>query len=552
MLSGGGGGRRNLAVLIRSGVLSLGRPDRMLKRVAALATFGPTMAGTYAAAAARNPNRTAVIDERRRISYRELEARGRRIATGLAGLGVGPDGSAAVLQRNSAYTVETLVALSRLGADALLLNTFLSPAQLAEVIGRDRPKVLIVDAELKANLTGLPDDLVVIIADPGDGGGADSHSLDRLADQADRRPDGTAAPRLPVPGRKGRLIILTSGTTGAPKGARRAVPKGLGPAASMLSRIGFRAPETMLIAPPLFHTWGLGTLQLAAALNGTVVLRRKPDPESLLAAVDEFGCTSLVVVPVTAQRLVELPAAVRGRYRTSTLRVVACSSAAISKNLSTTFQDTFGDVLYNIYGATEVSWVTIASPEDLRLSPGTAGRPPYGTRVEVLDDEGDPVPLGEVGDIYVGNELMFEGYTSGGDKLRRHGLLSTGDRGRIDEHGLLSVLGRDDDLVISGGENVYPSTVEELLIAHPQVREVTVIGVPDARLGQRLAAYLVLTDAADRKGAPELTADAVRDLVRAQLAAFCVPRDVVFLEELPRNATGKVVSRLLPPSSPPR
>jgi fatty-acyl-CoA synthase len=225
------------------------------------------------------------------------------------------------------------------------------------------------------------------------------------------------------------------------------------------------------------------------------------------------------------------------------LRIAASSSAPLSKDLSTRFQDTFGDILYNIYGATEVSWATIATPRELRLAPGTAGRPPIGTRLALLSDKNRPVRLGNVGRIFVGNEMTFEGYTSGNDKERIRGLISTGDRGVIDEHGLLTVLGRDDDMVISGGEKVYPIVVEELLIAHPAIREVVVVGVPDDEMGQRLAAYIVRTEGS------ELAADAVKDLVRARLARFAVPRDVVFLDSLPRNSVGKVVPRLLPPPS---
>jgi acyl-CoA synthetase (AMP-forming)/AMP-acid ligase II len=551
VLSGGSSRVQGVAVLLRAGIVGPGRPDRSVRRLAALARFGATLAGSFAAATVRDPDRIAVIDERRRLSYAELDLRARRIAAGLAGYGVGPDGSVAVLQRNSAYTVETLIAISRLGADAVLLNVGMSPEQIGAVLDREQPRALVVDADLLAALIAGPQPgvrpagLVVVIADPtavrpgttdGSGGPSDADvSLDRLAE--------LELPEAPPPRTRGRFVVLTSGTTGPPKGARRGAPKGLGPAVSMLSRIRLQAHEVMLISPPLFHTWGLGMLQLASALTGTVVLRRRPDPEILLAALAEHRCTSLIVVPVTAQRLLELPAAARDAVDLTALRVVACSSAALSADLSTRFQDAFGEVLHNVYGATEVSWATIARPDDLRRSPGSAGRPPHGTTIALLDDAGAPVPVGAVGGIHVGNELLFEGYTDGGDRRRADGMIATGDLGLIDEHGLLTVLGREDDLVISGGENVYPSVLEELLTAQPQVREVAVVGVPDRQLGRRLAAYLVLTDGA------ELSANDVRALARTRLAAFCVPRDVVFLEALPRNETGKVVPRLLPPSA---
>jgi acyl-CoA synthetase (AMP-forming)/AMP-acid ligase II len=539
VLDGGSGRANGLAVLVRAGVVSAERPDRTARRLAALATFGPSLAGSFAAATVHDPDRTAVIDDQRRLSYAELDTRARRIAARLTEFGIGPDGSVAVLQRNSAYLVESLIAISRLGADVVLLNVAMSADRIGAVLAREQPKVLIADADL---LTGLiaghdPDvrlaGLVVVIADrtSAPSSGAEL-SLDELA--------GVEIADVPAPQRQGHFVVLTSGTTGPPKGARRGPPKGLGPLVSMLSRIRLQANEVMLIAPPLFHTWGLGMLQVAPALNSTIVLRRRSDPKIVLAALAEHRCTSLVAVPVIAQRLLELPQAALAAADLSGLGVVACSGAALSADLSTRFQDAFGDVLYNVYGATEVSWATIAAPEDLRLRPGSAGRPPHGTTIAVLDDAGVPVPIGEIGGIHVGNELLFEGYTDGTDRCRPDGMLATGDRGRIDADGLLAVLGREDDLVNSGGEKVYPSVVEELLAAHPQIREVAVIGVPDSDLGQRLAAYLVL-----REGS-QLTADDVRALARARLAAFCVPRDVIFLDALPRGATGKVIPRLLP------
>jgi acyl-CoA synthetase (AMP-forming)/AMP-acid ligase II len=534
-LQGAGGRGKSLSILVRSGVLGGGLPHRTVKRLGALAKYGPTLAGAFTAGRARAPKRVAVTDEQRSVTYDELYKRVQRIAAGLAELGAGPDGPVAMYQRNSVYAVETLVSASRAGADALLLNTFLSPTQVAEVLHRERPAVLIVDGELRPNVVDVPDGTTVVIAAPEDGAGLGELTMDDLAE--------STGPDLPVPSRKGRLIVLTSGTTGAPKGAKRGAPKGLGPAASILSRIRFKAPETIVIAPPLFHTWGLAMLQLSPALNATIVLRRRPDPETILSAVAEHKATSLIVVPVMMQRMLDLPDEVRVKYDTSSLRVVASSSAPIPKDVCTRFQDTFGDVLFNLYGATEVSWATIATPEDLRKLPGTAGKPPYGTRLALLDENNRPVPRGEIGRIFVGNEMQFEGYTNGNDKERALGLMSTGDRGVLDENNLLTVLGRDDDMVIVGGENVYPIEVEELLIAQPEVKEVVVVGVPDEALQSRLAAYVVLHDGA------QLSEEDVRGLVRGRLAKFSVPRDVVFLEALPRNATGKVVPRLLPAST---
>ena len=201
--------------------------------------------------------------------------------------------------------------------------------------------------------------------------------------------------------------------------------------------------------------------------------------------------------------------------------------------------DRFGDVLYNLYGSTEVAWATIATPEDLRAAPGTAGRPPRGTVVKLLDEEGNEVGDGQTGRIFVGNEMAFEGYTGGGSKQNVGGLLSSGDVGHFDAGGRLFIDGRDDEMIVSGGENVFPREVEDLLADHAAVDEVAVIGVADDEFGQRLKAFVVRTDGATA-GVDEL-----KDHVKANLARYKVPREIEFIDELPRNSTGKVLKREL-------
>ena len=269
------------------------------------------------------------------------------------------------------------------------------------------------------------------------------------------------------------------------------------------------------------------------------MLRRRFDPEATLEAVERHRATALVVVPVMLQRILELPAETRRRYDTSSLRVVAASGSALPGELAVRFMDEFGDVLYNLYGSTEVAWATIATPAELRRSPGTAGTAPRGTTVVILDETGQALGPGESGRIFVANEVLFEGYTGGGGKEMIDGLMSTGDVGHLDEAGRLFVEGRDDEMIVSGGENVFPSEVEHLLARHEAVSEAAVVGVVDSKFGQRLKAFVV------REPGTELTADEVRDYVKSNLARFKVPREVEFIERLPRNATGKVMKREL-------
>ncbi len=334
-------------------------------------------------------------------------------------------------------------------------------------------------------------------------------------------------------------MILTSGTTGTPKGAGRNSPDSLEPAAAMFSKIPFKARESTMVAAPMFHSWGLIHFVLGLSLTSTLVLRRKFDPEETVRAVAQHRASALIVVPVMLQRIMDLGPRTLARYDTSALQVIAVSGSVLPGDLASRAMDAFGEVVYNLYGSTEVAWATIATPADLRAAPGTAGRPPHGTIVKLLDADGREAPPGEGGRIFVANGMVFEGYTGGGGKEIIDGLLSTGDVGHFDTDGRLFVDGRDDEMIVSGGENVFPREVEDLLADHAQVEEAAVVGVDDERFGQRLKAFVVAREGAD------LDEEAVRADVKENLASYKVPREVVFLDELPRNATGKVLKREL-------
>ncbi|GLW94991.1 AMP-binding protein [Actinokineospora globicatena] len=515
--------------LAKAGVLNPGRPDRVMRQLGALARWGATLVGGYRAAAARVPDAVALVDERGKLTFDEVDRRTTRLANGLAKHGVRAGRRVAVMCRNHAGLVEVTIACGKLGADVLLLNTGLSADQVADLVEAHRPVALAADDEFAPLFHHLPASLPWISTWSA---APDGLTVDTVI---------AAAPATPVhpPEHAGKIIVLTSGTTGTPKGARRRNPPGLGSAASVLSRIPLRAGERMLVAAPLFHTWGLAAVQLGMPLHASLVLQRRFDAEATLAAVAELRCTALIAVPVMLQRIMALPERTRARYDTSSLRVVASSGSALSRQLVTSFMDSYGDVLYNLYGSTEVSWASIADPTDLRAAPTTAGRCPVGTRVGILDADGGPVAPGVVGRICVGNEMLFEGYTNGTSTEMHDDLMVTGDRGYLDADGRLFVSGRDDDMIVSGGENVFPRPVEELLLGMDAVADAAVVGVPDREYGQRFAAYVAL------KPGTRLGATAVREYVHDHLERSSVPRDVFFVRRVPRNATGKVVTRLL-------
>jgi acyl-CoA synthetase (AMP-forming)/AMP-acid ligase II len=501
-----------VATMARRGLLTPGAPHRVVQQFANLHRWGFGLAGELRQAAARSPERVAVIDETRSLTYGELLDRSSRLAVALpvvAGNRVG------VLCRNSATMIETLIAVTSVGADPVLINTGLSASQLSAVAAAQELSVIVHDDEFSAVLGDFP-------------GAIPSSALAAMIAAVPVR-------SLEPPARTGRTIVLTSGTTGMPKGAQRPTPGGFSPLCSIIDRIPLRAGVRVMIAAPLFHTWGFAGMQIALALRATIVLRRKFEPAAALAAMREHRASALIAVPVMLQSLME----VGPEVDLPALEIAAVSGSALPGGLATRFMDRFGDVIYNLYGSTEASWASIATPADLRAAPDTAGRPPHGTAIAVLDFDGRPVPTGETGRLFVGNEMLFEGYTNGSAKELHDGLLATGDLGHVDAAGLVYVDGREDDMIVSGGENVFPGEVEGLLADLPEVLEVAVVGVPDDEYGQRLAAYVVLREAA------ALDADAIRDHVRSHRARFCVPRDIVFLAALPRNATGKVLKREL-------
>jgi fatty-acyl-CoA synthase len=335
-------------------------------------------------------------------------------------------------------------------------------------------------------------------------------------------------------------VLLTSGTTGTPKGARRS-GGAAGSLAAMLERIPWRAGETTVVAAPMFHAWGFGQLAIAATMCCTVVMRRRFDPEATLEMVDRTRATGLAVVPVMLERIVDLPAETLDRYRLESLRFVTASGSRMRPDAVTAFMDRFGDTVHNSYNATEAGLISTATPADLRVAPDTAGRPVLGTDLRLVDDHGREVPVGEVGRITVRSESAFEGYTSGETRDFDGDHMVSGDLGRLDEAGRLYVVGRDDEMIVSGGENVYPLEVEQTLNEHSDVVEAAVIGVDDQDFGQRLEAYVVLRSDASA------STDDLKQHVKAHLAGYKVPRRVVVLDDLPRNDSGKVLKRELGP-----
>src|SRR4051794_25532791 len=520
-----------LVTLTRAGIVHPERPDHLWHTARALLRYGTTPAAGYSAAARNYGDEPAVIDELGTLSFRDVDERTNALAHAWQRDGIEEGDGIAIMCRNHRGWIDAVVACSKLGANALFLNTAFSGPQLTDVAKREKPKALVYDFEFAEVLSdaGKRRKRYVAWHDPDDGKAKDPR-LEELIEKGD------TAPANP-PSEQGRAIILTSGTTGTPKGASRSMPKSIDPIASLLSVIPLRAREKTMIAAPLFHAWGFAQWALGISLASTVVLKRRFDEEATLSLTAQHECSALVVVPVMIQRILELDDEVLGRYDLSRVRAVPVSGSALPGAISDRWMDHLGENLYNLYGSTEVAWATIATPRDLREAPGTVGKPPRGSVVKVFDEAGHDVPRGESGRIFVGNDVQFEGYTGGGNKDEIDGLLSSGDVGHFDAKGRLFIDGRDDDMIVSGGENVFPGEVEELLHGHAGVADVAVFGVDDDKFGQRLKAVIV------KKGT--LSEQDVKDYVKSNLAGYKAPRDVVFVDELPRTSTGKVLKREL-------
>jgi acyl-CoA synthetase (AMP-forming)/AMP-acid ligase II len=512
------------------------RPDKLARVAERYLRLGASPALGSASNAITVPDRVAIIDEAGSLTWERTHRRSNALARALRDEGVEEGDGVAIMCRNHRYFIEATMACAKLGAVALYLNTAFAGPQLSDVMEREDPTVLIYDQEFTDLLSGVAKNVRRFVAWEQKEG-TDETTLEQLI-------SGSHGDEIDPPSEQGRYIILTSGTTGTPKGAQRSQPEGLSALAALFSKIPRRYGETAMIAAPLFHSWGFLHFMLSLPTAATMVLRSKFDPEDTLQATAEHRARVLAVVPVMMQRILALPDEVKRRYDLSALEVTAASGSALPGELATKWMDQFGDNLYNLYGSTEVAWATVATPEDMRAAPGTAGRPPRGTVIRIVDEDDNDVKPGDTGRIFIGNQMAFEGYTGGGGKDQLGDLLSSGDVGHFDDGGRLFIDGRDDEMIVSGGENVFPREVEDLLSDHEAVHEAAAIGVDDEQFGQRLRAFVVKEDGAD------VGEDELKDHVKANLARYKVPREIVFVEELPRNATGKVLKRELAEHQP--
>ncbi|MGV0652874.1 long-chain-fatty-acid--CoA ligase FadD2 [Mycolicibacterium thermoresistibile] len=525
-----------LRKMLEAGALKIESPTRIAALLADIRRWGEI--GMIPALNARRwPDRVAVIDDEGEMTFAELNDAAHAVANALLAKGVRGGDGVAILARNHRWFLVSMYGAARVGARIILLNTEFSGPQICEVSDREGAKLIIYDDEYTAAVSGVEPELGKLRAlghnpDSDEPSGSTDETLAGIIERVGAKP-------APKATRHSSIIILTSGTTGTPKGATRKAPPSLAPIGGVLSHVPFKSGEVTSLPAPMFHALGYLHATIAMMLGNTLLLRRRFKPATVLTDIEKHNVSAVIVVPVMLSRMLDEWEKMRPKPDLSSLRIVFVSGSQLGAELASRAMRDLGPVIYNLYGSTEIAFATIARPQDLSINPATVGPVVKGVTVKLFDENGKEVPRGEVGRIFVRNTFPFEGYTGGGHKQIIDGLMSSGDVGYFDEHGLLYVSGRDDEMIVSGGENVFPAEIEDLLSGHPEIVEATAIGVEDKEWGQRLRAFVVKAEGSD------LDEDEVKRYVREHLARYKVPRDVIFLDELPRNPTGKILKREL-------
>ncbi|HEY4122020.1 MAG TPA: AMP-binding protein [Byssovorax sp.] len=474
----------------------------------------------------------------RTLTFRELDARMEAVGAALASRGLKKGDAALILLKNRAEFLVLQPALNRIGVAAVTISWRSTAPEIEYIAKHAGVRAIFVDVDVAANVKAALANLDPRVAEhayviAGRAEGFRSYD-DLVAGAYGAAPDASD---------EACVVMYTSGTTGKPKGAVRKFQKdALASALSVVGETPMVVRERHLAVCPLYHATAFGFTALSYLLQSTVVVLPEFRPEGFLDAVQRYRITTTALVPTMLHRILELGPDVIRKYDTSSLKVVFTGGAALSAPLAKDFLDAFGDVLWNFYGATETGIVTLASPDDLRASPGTIGHVVPGVELRLLDDAGNDVKDGDVGELYTRSSMLVEGYHADAgatNAAMREGFFSVGDLARRDARGCYHLEGRKRDMIISGGVNVYPAEVEQAIEEHPRVAEVAVVGVPDREWGERVRAFVVA-----RKGA-SIDEGELKAHCKSRLAGPKIPRDFVVLDELPRNPTGKILKREL-------
>ena len=489
--------------------------------------------------ATRSPNKTAVVFEDRQFTYAQLNERVNRLANALVAMGLTKGDHVAVLLGNCNEIVELLMAAAKNGMIAVPVNFRFVATEIEYVINQSGAKALIVGEEYLDRVAAARHNLatvqhyIAVCATPVEG----MHDYARLLDA-----HSAAEPHCEIGEDDPWYIGYTSGTTGFPKGAIVSHRARIIPALFMAVEYGLQDTDVELLTMPLFHSNGITFVMLGLYLGNTVVILRSFDAQEVLRSIDRRKLTYVSMVPTMYAMILGLPADTKARYDVSSMRVLISSSAPLlTKTKEEILQFFAASQLNEFYGSSEGGIVTNLKPRDQMRKTRCVGQAMFGVQVKLLDEQGNEVPTGQVGELYSLGPCFTE-YHRMPDATRkafRDGWFSAGDMARKDEEGYYYIVDRKNDLIISGGENIYPAEVEEVLSRHPAVKELAVVGIPDEKWGESVHAVVVPHEGSNAR------AEEIIGFCEGRLARYKRPRSVEFVDELPKTPTGKILKRVI-------
>ncbi len=492
------------------------------------------------------PEKLAVIGPARSLTYGQHRERARALASRLYGLGLRPGDQAAVMSYNLTEYHEISKALEYLQVGLVMIGYRMKPPEIQFIVENSDSKVLFFWHEFADRILPFRDSFRSLIGDGfvvfgGSAEGAKSYEgLFGVPPELDFE-------KLTTSGVKGQSMIYTSGTTGKPKGAARSTdfasrPEVAGYVMRAIQFLKMGPDEVHLVCCPLYHSAPSFFNLLSFILGGTSVYQPRFDPVALLEAVDRHGVTSVHLVPTMVVRLLQVPDPVVESLDLSSLRTVICGAAPLFPDHKLAFLDRFGDCLYEYYGATETGVNTLIAPEEIRRRPSSVGRPFADNELRILDDAGNEVPDGERGILYMHNALLMEGYYKNPKataETHRGKYMTVGDVAVRDADGYIYIVDRVKDMIIRGGVNIYPAEIEEVLAGMPAIADVAVVGRPDQDLGETAAAFVVPAEGANVSEAE------IQEYCGRHLSNDKIPASIVFIGEIPRTPTGKILKREL-------
>jgi fatty-acyl-CoA synthase len=465
----------------------------------------------------RYGERTAIVDDDGSISYKQLSVESERLASILSiqyqlssGQKVG------ILCHNHSTMIKTIFACSLLGSDIYLLHTAASKSQLQTMLKENRFDLLVCDGEWYEFLESSNSPVKKIL-------NYHEHlpSIQRLL--LDSSFKQTKLPKTS----NSKLVLLTGGTTGAPKEAihKPSMVQYINPFLGMLNKLKLLNYQTAYIATPIYHGYGIAVLLLFLALGKKVVISKRFQAEKACALICQHRVEVITVVPLMLQKMLG-----HDVKALNSLRCIASGSAPLQPKLVKEVSQRLGKVLYNLYGTSETGLNIIATPDDLLYSPKTIGKKISGVQLFILNQDADPVGVGEIGELYLKNR-----WTRG----NRTSWIATGDLAYQDHNGYYFLCGRTDDMIVSAGINVYPIELEQVLITHPFIKDVAVVGISDEFFGGRLKAFVQIDQDSD------LTKDELSDWIKSRVGKQQVPKEIVFIDKMPYTSLGKLDKKQL-------